>query len=194
MYISMYMRKIYCLFYKFINTFKICLNFLQVPTMLDECLEFLEAKTKAGNFSYEVIIVSDGSSDGTVSLALKYSKKFSVEKVRVLELIENRGKGGAVRLVSYNWEFYYQIKTYVYFPPIYFLNHCLIVTFLKGMLSARGRNLLFADADGATKFSDYDKLADAMQHIASDWKDDAVVIGSRAHLENEAIATRSAFR
>lgn len=62
------------------------------------------------------------------------------------------------------------------------------------MLSARGRYLLFADADGATKFSDYNKLEAAMQSICSSYKDDAVVIGSRAHLEKEAIATRSAFR
>ncbi|KAM7351538.1 dolichyl-phosphate beta-glucosyltransferase wollknaeuel [Cochliomyia hominivorax] len=133
----------------------------RMPVMLDECLEFLEAKTKSDNFSYEVIVVSDGSSDGTVALALKYSKKYSVNKVRVLELIENRGKGGAVRL---------------------------------GMLSARGRNLLFADADGATKFSDFDKLNETLQSLTSDWQNDAVVIGSRAHLEKEAISSRSAFR
>lgn len=64
----------------------------------------------------------------------------------------------------------------------------------QGMLSARGRNLLFADADGATKFSDYDKLAEALATITKDWKKEAVVIGSRAHLEKEAIATRNAFR
>lgn len=68
--------------------------------MLDECLDFLESKAKTSNFSYEVIVVSDGSSDGTVNLALKYSKKYTSNKVRVLELTENRGKGGAVRLVS----------------------------------------------------------------------------------------------
>ena len=62
------------------------------------------------------------------------------------------------------------------------------------MLSARGRYLLFADADGATKFSDYNKLDAALKCISSNYKDDAVVIGSRAHLEKEAIATRSAFR
>ena len=32
--------------------------------------------------------------------ALKYSEKYGVDKVRVLTLKENRGKGGAVRLVS----------------------------------------------------------------------------------------------
>lgn len=32
----------------------------------------------------------------------------------------------------------------------------------QGMLSARGRKLLFADADGATKFEDLDKLETAL--------------------------------
>lgn len=81
-------------------TFYYCFYFFSVPSMLDECLEYLENKSKSGNFTYEVIVVSDGSSDGTVALALKYSKKYTAEKVRVLELVENRGKGGAVRLVS----------------------------------------------------------------------------------------------
>lgn len=62
------------------------------------------------------------------------------------------------------------------------------------MLSARGRNLLFADADGATKFSDYEKLSSALQELTENGKDMAVVVGSRAHLEKKAIATRSAFR
>lgn len=33
------------------------------------------------------------------------------------------------------------------------------------MLSARGALLLFADADGATKFSDYMKVENAMKNI-----------------------------
>ncbi|XP_017068501.2 dolichyl-phosphate beta-glucosyltransferase [Drosophila eugracilis] len=134
----------------------------RLPAMLDECLAFLEQKS-AGNpsFTYEVIVVSDGSQDATVSVALSYSKKHGAEKVRVLELIENRGKGGAVRM---------------------------------GILSARGRNLLFADADGATKFADYDKLEVALKQLASEWRDDGIAIGSRAHLEDDAIATRSFFR
>lgn len=130
--------------------------------MLDECLAFLEKKSlEVNSFSYEVIIVSDGSNDATVSVALKYSKKLGADKLRVLELIENRGKGGAVRL---------------------------------GMLSARGRQLLFADADGATKFEDYDKLADALASLAPEWRHDGIAVGSRAHLEDESIATRSFLR
>lgn len=33
------------------------------------------------------------------------------------------------------------------------------------MLSARGRNLLFADADGATRFEDLEKLKTALHEL-----------------------------
>lgn len=71
---------------------------ISVPPMLDECLEFLENRAKS-NFTYEVIVVSDGSTDRTVDVANEYSKKYGTGKVRVLALEKNRGKGGAVRLV-----------------------------------------------------------------------------------------------
>lgn len=69
--------------------------------MLDECLEYLDGIKNVPDFKYEVIVVSDGSRDKTVSVAKKYTDKYGSEKVRVLDLIENRGKGGAVRLVRF---------------------------------------------------------------------------------------------
>ncbi|KAL1489577.1 hypothetical protein ABEB36_013529 [Hypothenemus hampei] len=139
--------------------------------MLEECLDFLEYRKKESpNFNYEVIIVSDGSTDNTVNKALAYSKKYGTEKVRVLDLEKNRGKGGAVRL---------------------------------GMLSTRGSLLLFADADGATKFSDLTKLENSMKvmtnvdyhSLPSEASEKlAIAIGSRAHLEQEAVANRTLFR
>ncbi|KAG5675288.1 hypothetical protein PVAND_005200 [Polypedilum vanderplanki] len=134
----------------------------RLPVMLEECLDYLEQKCKENSkFSYEIIVVSDGSKDKTVEVALQYSKKLSCEKFRVLELIENRGKGGAVRL---------------------------------GMLSSRGKYLLFADADGATKFSDYTLLEKSIAKLSNGWKQEAISIGSRAHLEKESTAKRSIFR
>lgn len=65
--------------------------------MLDECLKYLENRLRNG-CTYEVIIVSDGSSDKTVDIAHEYASKY--ENIRVLDLIKNRGKGGAVRLVN----------------------------------------------------------------------------------------------
>lgn len=63
------------------------------------------------------------------------------------------------------------------------------------MQSSRGRFLLFADADGATKFQDYTKLENSLKTLTkNDWKTEAIAIGSRAHLEKESTATRSLFR
>lgn len=67
--------------------------------MLDECIEYLEKRSKDSNFRYEIIVVSDGSTDGTVKVAAEYCKMLGSEKFRILDLETNRGKGGAVRLV-----------------------------------------------------------------------------------------------
>lgn len=68
--------------------------------MLDEALEFLEKRVKDHvSYKYEIIVVSDGSRDNTVQLAESYAQKYGSEKIRCLNLIKNRGKGGAVRLV-----------------------------------------------------------------------------------------------
>nr|CAG4641126.1 EOG090X0BIY [Eulimnadia texana] len=138
----------------------------RLPVMLDECLDFLEKQLNADpRQTFEVIIVDDGSSDKTTDIAQKYALKFGTDKLKVLTLVKNRGKGGAVRL---------------------------------GMLRARGKRLLFADADGATKFSELTKLQSRMDTLSSDQHDGdkvlALVCGSRAHLEEEAIASRSLFR
>ena len=68
--------------------------------MLDECLEYLEKREKSGNFTYEVIVVDDGSKDNTSEVVMRYTRNFGDEKVRCLKLVKNRGKGGAVRIVS----------------------------------------------------------------------------------------------
>ncbi|XP_011157796.1 dolichyl-phosphate beta-glucosyltransferase [Solenopsis invicta] len=139
----------------------------RLPPMLDECLEYLEERSKSG-LTYEVIVVSDGSTDKTVDLAHRYSSKY--DTLRVLKLVKNRGKGGAVRL---------------------------------GMLSARGSALLFADADGATKFNDLKKLDESLINVLGcDYMSkpektalsDAIICGSRAHLEKEETVKRSFFR
>lgn len=76
-----------------------------VPKMLNECLEYLEQRIERDStFQYEVIVVSDGSRDATVEIGHLYSNKYSTDKVRVLVLKENRGKGGAVRLVCMEFQ------------------------------------------------------------------------------------------
>lgn len=85
--------------------------------MLNECLEYLENRAERDStFQYEVIIVSDGSKDATVKLGYHYSQEYTTDKVRVLALATNRGKGGAVRLVSARKLFI----TSTIFPPAFF--------------------------------------------------------------------------
>ncbi|KAI9168361.1 dolichyl-phosphate beta-glucosyltransferase [Blastocladiella emersonii ATCC 22665] len=61
----------------------------------------------------------------------------------------------------------------------------------SGMLRARGSRVLFADADGATRFADLAKLEAALPLGATE----AVVVGSRAHLvTSEAVVKRSKLR
>lgn len=72
-----------------------------VPVMMDEAMPYLEErKEKDSTFTYEVIIVNDGSKDATSKVAMNYVQRYGAEKVRLLEFVKNRGKGGAVRMVS----------------------------------------------------------------------------------------------
>lgn len=74
---------------------------------------------------------------------------------------------------------------------------------LQGIESCRGATILFADADGASKFEDLTKLevalkgltkCDLLSQPSEVSESTAIVIGSRAHLEKESLATRSVFR
>lgn len=136
---------------------------VRLPVMLDEALEYLEKRRKENSsFSYEIIVVDDGSRDNTSKVALEYSKKYTSEKIRVLTQDFNRGKGGAVRM---------------------------------GVMKSRGKLILFADADGASKFSDFERLENVILKNSNSIENDKIVAcGSRRHLEKDSIAKRSLFR
>jgi dolichyl-phosphate beta-glucosyltransferase len=120
----------------------------RLPVMLEETITHLEPLSKQR--SYEILIVDDGSSDGTSQTALKLAEKYPKSDIRVITFEKNLGKGGAVR---------------------------------HGMLYSGGERLLMVDADGASKFSDLEKLWKAMDKIAPK-KEASVAVGSRAHLVN----------
>lgn len=69
----------------------------RLPDMLDEALTYLERRAHASNFKYELIVVDDGSKDNTADVAFAYVTKYGTDKVRLLRMIKNVGKGGAVR-------------------------------------------------------------------------------------------------
>lgn len=135
--------------------------------MLKECLAYLNQRaTESKEFTFEVIVVDDGSRDRTAEIAYSFSEKLTQGELHVLKLPKNVGKGGAIRF---------------------------------GVLSARGEIILFADADGATRFSDFSKLETALRDLSSDGEyfeayAPALAVGSRAHLEEKSKAERSFFR
>ena len=69
--------------------------------MLTEALDYLH---EAHKDSFEIVIVDDGSNDGTSRVALDYARdrlQTGGSKIRVVRLEKNRGKGGAVTHVCY---------------------------------------------------------------------------------------------
>lgn len=63
-----------------------------------------------------------------------------------------------------------------------------------GVFSSRGKKILMADADGATKFADIEKVEEGLNNLRPWPKEMAISCGSRAHLEKDSIAKRSYFR
>lgn len=144
----------------------------RLPGALEETMNYLQQRTsKDPSFSYEVVIIDDGSADETKRVAFEFVRKYTVDKVRVILLGRNHGKGEAIR---------------------------------KGMLHSRGELLLMLDADGATKVADLEKLENQIQAVAKDSSNidpgfrisdiPVAVFGSRAHLEEKALATRKWYR
>lgn len=89
--------------------------------------------------SVEVLVVDDGSSDGTVALVKALAKKWPA--LKVLPLPANAGKGAAVAF---------------------------------GVAAAKGKQILFSDADLSTPIEELPRLEAALKSGA------AIAIGSRA--------------
>lgn len=59
--------------------------------------DLLQCIFRDENFTFEVIVVDDGSVDATSTVVLEYTHKYGAETVRLCKLVHNNGKGGAVR-------------------------------------------------------------------------------------------------
>lgn len=127
--------------------------------------------TASSSWGWEIIIVSDGSTDKTEDVAFAFARDHQLSLhpkghvgpwtpdnregvhippgcIRVISLTKNRGKGGAVT---------------------------------HGMRHVRGQYVIFADADGASKFDDLGKLVSICQDVEDSQKR-GIAVGSRVHL------------
>lgn len=133
---------------------------------------------------WEILLIDDGSKDATLETAFGFARTHQLPSrprrlsgpwthraehavnipagsIRVVSLVKNRGKGGAVT---------------------------------HGMRHVRGQYVVFADADGASKFDDLSKLVTACEKV-EDAEGRGIAIGSRAHLVgSEAVVKRSWLR
>lgn len=131
----------------------------RIPAMLEETFAYLnERKVNDPSFTFEVIVVDDGSKDKTADVVLGFARQHP--EVRLLRQPFNMGKGAAVQ---------------------------------AGCLCCRGTMMLMVDADGATKISEFElletKMCEALKHQKK-----VVVVGSRAHLDGNQKANRTAIR
>lgn len=134
--------------------------------MLAEAVDFLTTSYPKGD--WEILIVDDGSKDHTTSAALSWVQSY--------------------------------IKSHPTVPlPLHSIR---IITLSKnrgkggavthGMRHCRGAYTIFADADGATRFSDLSPLLAAL-HALQTHSPAAIAVGSRAHMVHTAAVVQRSF-
>ncbi|KAF8972761.1 glycosyltransferase family 2 protein, partial [Flammula alnicola] len=69
----------------------------RLPDMMAATIKHLSSAGLKGKRTFEILVVDDGSSDGTSATTLKLAKKYSDCDIKVVTLEHNVGKGGAVR-------------------------------------------------------------------------------------------------
>lgn len=121
----------------------------RLPAYLSDIRAYLDLSRRRA----EVLVVNDGSRDGTADYVRGVA---AVDpRIRLVEQPTNQGKGNAVK---------------------------------RGVLEARGRYVLFTDADGATPIEELDKLLAAIGERAE------IAIGSRRLVSAEAERERTGLR
>lgn len=160
----------------------------------------LETGADKSQSGWEILLVSDGSTDKTIETALNFAREHQLSlhppttsgpwtstdgpKLRSksapkVEAVSTHIPHGSIRVISLTE------------------NRGKGGAVTHGMRHARGQYVVFADADGASRFSDLGKLVERCEDV-KDGKGRAVGVGSRAHMVgSEAVVkvknTRTSF-
>ncbi|KAF2191507.1 glycosyltransferase family 2 protein [Zopfia rhizophila CBS 207.26] len=161
--------------------------------MLEEAVSFLQdqygnahegGKGSSKAKGWEILIVSDGSKDRTVEKALEFAREHQLSQHPIPVPGPRTPKPthsthiphGSIRVISLEE------------------NRGKGGAVTHGMRHVRGQYVVFADADGASRFDDLGKLVNGCKKV-EDKLGRGVAIGSRAHLVgSEAVVKRSKLR
>lgn len=137
----------------------------------------------ASSKGWEILLVSDGSTDKTEEVAFEFARDHQLSlhpRAHTGPWSSDKQEGvhippGSIRMVTLTQ------------------NRGKGGAVTHGMRHVRGKYVVFADADGASKFSDLGKLVTAAQKV-EDSEGRAVAVGSRAHMVgSEAVVKVSLF-
>mmetsp|Transcript_4930 Transcript_4930/g.7527 ORF Transcript_4930/g.7527 Transcript_4930/m.7527 type:complete len:348 (-) Transcript_4930:157-1200(-) len=141
----------------------------RLPPMLDDTIDFLSTWCQQQSFTFEIIVVDDGSSDDTAGVVKSYIMKHDF--VKLLKLGRNRGKGGAIKLGVQRA-----------------CGRYILMADADGATDIRDLQSLYKSLKECERNGDL-KLSGVPE--------DGVVgmaVGSRAHMEGKSIATRALHR
>ncbi|XP_068642292.1 uncharacterized protein [Aristolochia californica] len=144
----------------------------RLPGAFAEAMNYLQQRAASDkSFTYEVLIVDDGSTDGTQKIAFDFVRKHTIDVVRVILLGKNQGKGEAIRK-----------------GMLCSRGELLLMLDADGATKVTDLEKLESQIRMARKEPQVSAATPTISDVA------IVAFGSRAHLEKQALATRKWYR
>ncbi|KAG1365779.1 dolichyl-phosphate beta-glucosyltransferase [Cocos nucifera] len=152
----------------------------RLPGALIETMNYLQQRsTVEKSFSYEVLIVDDGSTDRTSKVAFDFVRKYKIDNVRVILLGRNHGKGEAIRK-----------------GMLHSRGELLLMLDADGATKVTDLEKLETQIHALAKMNkELNSSAATPNGLSLKLSDiEVAAFGSRAHLEKQALATRKWYR